>query len=210
MCTICSLLTGSCVQSFNLRRIEGPHMQSFNPSKDCICDPCNGWRIACNPWKGWRTTWSFEWLKDHMKSSNPSKDHACNPSTLRRTMNMILQPFQGLRTIPQPFEGLQTQSFNHSKDCKRNPSNGWRITYNPSTIRVIAWSFEGLKDCARSFNHSNDRAVLRRITKDCKRNPSTLRRTKQSFEALKDCACNPGWSFNPSKDRTQSFNPSKD
>ena len=114
-----------CIQSFNLWRItfvilrrierlnailqpfEGTWTQSFKVSKDCICNPYEGWRITCSPSTFRRAmnvihqpfqglwTWTFEGLKHFL----------CNPSTLRRIF-MILRRVEHM--IFQPFEGLHS------------------------------------------------------------------------------------------------------
>ena len=120
-CVILRRVEGSRVWSLEgsrdcaiLRRVEDC-VQSFNPSKDCICNPLKGWRL--------RAVQSFNYSK--------------HCTIVRRVEGpcVILQPFEALRS--RSLEGLKdcVRSFKPSKHCICNPWKGWRIARNPSTLR---------------------------------------------------------------------------
>ena len=98
--------------SFEGLKIECDHstlrmiMWSFEGLRDCmVIRRAEGLRMILRPFEGLHLQ-SLEELKDCAWSFNPSKDYKCNhstlqrimhdPSTLWRTMNEILQPFQRL------------------------------------------------------------------------------------------------------------------
>ena len=73
--------------------------------------------------------------------------------TRQWTINVILQPFQGLNIIPQPYEGLQMQSFKPSKDygCDASQVEGLHVqSFNPSKDYVC----NPYKDLSISCNPS--------------------------------------------------------
>ena len=102
-------------------------------------------------------------------------------------MNAIHRKVEGPHTILQLFQGLWMQSFEGLKDCTRSFNPSKDCECDPSTLRRIAWSLIPLEDY------------------EC--NPSTLRRVEGLLTTLQPFEGSHFWSFEGLKDHMHSFNP---
>ena len=129
-------------------------MQSLEELKNYICSPGRYWNLSTlrrikfvilgrleglwilQPFRGlWMQ--SFSNLQSIINPNLPRVEGLrMIPQPLRRTTNMIIQPFQGL------------------KDYICNPLKGWRIVHDPSILPLR--SLNELKDPAWPFNLAKD------------------------------------------------------